>query len=69
MPSTPFKKPSARKSLHLFPNILDVKPKREKRLFVAAKSKHKARKVGNSLWTKKIKRKGHSKINEQIKPN
>ena len=24
-------------------------------------------KAGNSLWTKKTKRKGHSKINEQIK--
>ena len=35
--------------------------------FVAAKSKRKATKVGNSLWTNKTKRKGHSKINEQIK--
>ena len=26
-------------------------------------------KVGNILWTKKTKRKGHSKINEQIKCN
>ena len=26
-------------------------------------------KVCNSLWTKKTKRKGHSKISEQIKPN
>ena len=26
-------------------------------------------KVCNSLWTKKTKRKGHSKINEQIKRN
>ena len=26
-------------------------------------------KVGNSLWTKKTKQKGHSKINEQIKRN
>ena len=26
-------------------------------------------KVGNILWTKKIKRKGHSKINKQIKRN
>ena len=32
-------------------------------------SKHRAMKVGNSQWTKKIKRKGHSKINEQIKYN
>ena len=36
---------------------------------MAAKSKRKATKVGNSFWTKKIKRKGHSKINEQIKRN
>ena len=33
------------------------------------KSKRKATKVGNNMWTKKIKRKGHSKINEQIKRN
>ena len=56
MTSTPVKKPSARKSLCLFTNILDVKPKTEKRSFVAAKSRHKAMKLGNSLWTKKTKR-------------
>ena len=49
MPSTPVKKPSAMKSLCLFTNILDVKHKIEKRCFVAAKSIHKAMKVGNSL--------------------
>ena len=69
MTSTPVKKPSAIKSLCLFTNILDVKPKTEKRRFVAAKYKHKAMKVGNNLWTKKTKRKGHSKIDEQIKLN
>ena len=68
MASSPFKKPSARKSLCLS-NILDVKSKTEKRRFVAAKSKCKAMKMGNSLWTKKKKRKGYSKINEQIKRN
>ena len=67
MPSTPVKKPSASKSLCLFTNILDVKPKTAKRHFVAEKSRRKYMKVGNSLWTNKIKRKGHSKINEQIK--
>ena len=36
---------------------------------MAAKSKRKAMKVGNSIWTKKIKRKGHSKFNEQIERN
>ena len=69
MKSTPVKKPSARKSLCLFTNILDVKPKTAKRCFVASKSKFKAMKVGNSLWTKKTKLKGHSKINQQIKRN
>ena len=69
MQSTSVKKPSANKSLCLFTNILDVKPKTEKRRIVAAKSKRKSMKVGNSLWTNKIKRKGHSKINDQIKIN
>ena len=69
MTSTPVKRPSSRKSLCLFTNILDVKPKTEKRRIVAAKYKRKAMKVGNNLWAKKTKRKGHSKINEQIKRN
>ena len=69
MTSTPVKKPSARKSLCLFTNILDVKPKTSKRRIVAAKSILKAMKVGSNLWTKKIKRKGNSNINEQIKLN
>ena len=42
MPSTPVKKPNARKSLCLFTNILDVKPTTSKRRFVAAKSRRKA---------------------------
>ena len=37
MTSTPVNKPSARKSLRLFTNILDAKPKTAKRRFVAAK--------------------------------
>ena len=67
MTSAPVKKPSARKSLCLFTNILDVQLKTAKLPFVSAKSRRKATKVCNSLWTKK--RKGHSKINEQIKRN
>ena len=47
--STPVNKPSARKSLCLFTNILDVKPKTSKRCFVAAKYRRKAMKVGISL--------------------
>ena len=50
--STPVKKPSARKLLCLFTNILDVKPTTAKRRFVAAKYRHKVMKVCNSLWTK-----------------
>ena len=68
MTSTPVKKKSARKSLYLFINILDVKSKTAKRCFVAAKSKRRSMKVGTSLWKEK-KRKEHSKINEQIKRN
>ena len=45
MTSTPVKKPSARKALCLFTNIMDVQPKTAKRCFVAAKSRRKARKV------------------------
>ena len=69
MKSTPFNKTSASKSLCLFTNILDVKKKMSKRCIGAAKSKHRAMNVGNSLWTKEEKLKGHSKINEQIKRN
>ena len=69
MTSLTVKKPSDKKPLCLSINILDVKPKTEKRRFVAAKSKHRAMKVGNSLWTKKIKRKGHSRIIEKIEHN
>ena len=69
MTSTPVKKPSARKSLCLFTNILDVKAKMAKRCFLAAKSRRKSMKVGNGLWTKKTRRTGHLKINDHIKSN
>ena len=54
MASKPVKKPSARKSLCLFTNILDVKPKIAKRLFVATKSRRKSMKVCNSLCKENI---------------
>ena len=63
MTSIPVKKPSSRKSLCLFTNILDVKPKTSKLSIVDTKSKRKATKVGNNLWTNKTKQKGHSKKN------
>ena len=64
--SSPFKKPSARKSLCLFTNILDVQPKTSKRRFVAAKPRRKTMKVCNSLWTKNGKgiQKSMSRSNE-----
>ena len=67
MTSTPIKKPRARKSMCLFTYILDVKNKTATRTFGAAKYKHKAIKYGNTPWSLKQKRKGHSKIDEQIK--
>ena len=51
--SEPVKKPSSRKSLCIFTNVLDVKQKTAKRLIVAAKSKRRAMKVGNSQCNKK----------------
>ena len=52
--TTPDKKPSARKSPCLSTNILNVKPKTEKRRIVAAKSKRRSIKVVTRQWTKKI---------------
>ena len=69
MTSTPVKKPSARKSLCLFTNILYVKQETSTRRIVAAISKRRSMKVDTSLWTKKTKQKGHSKINHHIKRN
>ena len=69
MTKTTVKKPSAGKSLCLFTNIFGVKNKTEKRLVGASKSKRRAMKVGNSMWTNKTKLKEHSKINHQIKRN
>ena len=61
MASTPIKKPSSRKSLYLFTNILDFQPKTAKRRFVAAKSRRKAMKVCNRPWTKQNNEKGIQK--------
>ena len=60
------KKPSARKSLCIFTNILDVKKKTAIHQAVAAKSKHTEIKAGNTLWEKKTKRNGNWEINDQI---
>ena len=50
MTSTPVNKPSARKSLCLFANILDVKNKTATRRVGAAKSKRKSIKYGTTTW-------------------
>ena len=63
MTSTPVKKPSDRKSLCLFTNILNVKKKTAKRRIGAAKYNSRSIKMGDSLCTNKTKLKGHSKIN------
>ena len=64
--STPVKKLSARKSMCIFTNILDVKKKTDTCWVVYAKSKSKAIKYDNKPWALTPKRKGSSKINDQI---
>ena len=49
MTTMSFKKPSASKSLYIFTNILDIKPKKAKRRFVAAKYKRISINVGKNL--------------------
>ena len=66
MPPTPFNKPSARKSLCLFTNKLDVKNKNAIRQFGASKSKHKAMKSGTTPWSLNPKKTVNSRINDQI---
>ena len=50
MTSKPSNKQSARKSLHLFTKILNVRPKTANCRIVAEKSKRRSIKVGNSLY-------------------
>ena len=61
-----FNKPSARKSLCLFTNILDVKKKTSICRVGSAKSKCKAIKAGTTPWALKPKRKENSRINNHI---
>ena len=63
---TPVKKPINRKSLCLFTNILDVKKKTATHRVISNKSKRKLIKYGTTLRALKPKRKGNSKINDQI---
>ena len=59
MTPTSAKKPSARKSLCFFTNILDVKTKTATRRVIATKSKRKAIKFGNKPWELKPNQKGN----------
>ena len=61
MNPTQVKKPSARTSLCLFTNILDVKNKTSIRQIEDSKSKCKSIKSVTTLWAMKTKRKGNSK--------
>ena len=63
--SSPVKKPSAKKSLFMFTNVLVVKKTAYCRVG-AAKYKRKAIDFGNEPWSLKQQQKGHSKICEQI---
>ena len=63
MNPTQVNKPSFIKSLCLFTNILDVKNKTVIYRFRVDKSKHKAIKVGTTLWVKK---KGKRKSKNQL---
>ena len=63
---TPVKKPSCRKLLCLFTNILYSKKNTATRRFGAAKYKRKEVKVGTTPWALKPKRKVNSKINYHI---
>ena len=60
------KKCSARKSLHLFTEALDVKNKTTVRRVGDAKSKLKAISSVSMVWSSIQKRKGYTKINAQV---
>ena len=51
----------------MFTNILDVNKKTDYRRVGADKYKRKVIKYGNTPWVPKQKRKGHSKISEEIR--
>ena len=68
-PGTPvtLRKPSARKPLYLFTEVLYVKKKTDIRKLGAAKSELKAIIGGIMVWSSIPKRIGHTKINKRVK--
>ena len=59
--------PSARKSLRKYSKKLDVKHKTDVRRIGKAKTKHKATKADNVLWSNIAKPRGHKKINQKVR--
>ena len=59
--------PSARKSLCLFTGVLDVKKRTAACQVGADKSKIKVIRAGSMIWSSITKRKGYTKIEEQVK--
>ena len=66
-PYTTVKKPSARKALRQFLEVLDVKHRTSARRLGYAKSKRKAIRAGSMLWSIWSKRRVHTQINERVK--
>ena len=61
------RKPSARKPLRLFTEVLDIKKKTSFRQVCAAKPNHKSIRAGNMLWSSIPTRKGQTKTNKRTK--
>ena len=66
-PSVTVKNPSARKLLHIFTELFDIKSKTAVRRVGADKSKRKEIRAGNMLWSSITKRMVHTKISERLK--
>ena len=65
-PSVNVKNPSARKSLHLFTEVLDIKNKTAFRRVCYDKTKRKEIRAVSMLWSIIPKMKGHTIINEWV---
>ena len=66
-PTIIVKQCSERKKLRLFTEVLDFKKKTSVLRVSAAESKRKAMRAGSMLWSSIPNRKGHTKINEQVR--
>ena len=66
-PFVTVKTPSARKSLRIFTEVLDVKKKTDVLRVGAAEPKRKEIISGSVLWSSILNRKGYTKTNERVK--